>query len=516
MTPPNAASHAARPRRLALQPAGAGLIATATAHMLDARTWARTRFLVDLAMLTLAASAAVFAAPKLGTGPNRVLAALFPLLAVMLMQTRRGADQLQSSALDTAAGVVGAVSSAAVVTIAAASVLGGVHPIGLTLRLWVFAVVYAGLARLVLVSIRSQAFSNRELAMPTLIMGAGSVGDLLVRRMSEDRTYGMRPVGFLDADPMPPSEKSGAPAIPVLGGPGDLADAVAETGARRVILAFSSEPDHVLVDKVAECQKLGVEVLLVPRLFESINDRVTIDYIGEVPLLALRPTNPRSWQFALKHGFDKVVALLSLIVLAPLLAVISLLVRLSSPGPVLFRQHRIGRDGHKFTMLKFRTMRGDPAVVGEADAGWVAELGGESRQPLNAREERTTAVGRFLRKTSFDELPQLLNVVRGDMSLVGPRPERVSYVRDFERLVHRYTDRHRVKSGLTGLSQVNGLRGETSIADRVRYDNYYIQNWSLRLDLKIIMLTVSEVLRFRDSQKARKYGADWRRTRRRG
>jgi lipopolysaccharide/colanic/teichoic acid biosynthesis glycosyltransferase len=152
-------------------------------------------------------------------------------------------------------------------------------------------------------------------------------------------------------------------------------------------------------------------------------------------------------------------------------------------------------------------MRGDPAIEGEADAGWAAEIRGDLQSPATAPVDRTTRVGRFLRAASLDELPQLLNVLRGEMSFVGPRPERIRYAHDFERMVQRYTDRHRVKSGITGWAQVNGLRGQTSIADRVEWDNYYIRNWSLALDLKIVMLTVAEVLRFRDGWKARKYAA---------
>ncbi len=516
MTPP-AAAHVEQSSALGVARARSDSAAAAVARLLDGRVWSQIRLLVDLVVLCLASIAALYAGPIPDSGRAQWVAGVFPLLTLVLLRVRRDPDErLHGSPLDTTAHVLGAVSLSSMMMIAAGSVVGGSHPVGLAVRLWLFAAVYLTLARLVLGSVRAQAGRNEALAMPTLIMGAGSVAELLVKRMTEDGCYGMRPVGYLDADPMPRLENTGAPAIPVLGGPDDLETAVAQTGARRLILAFSSEPDRVLVDKVAECQRLGVEVLLVPRLFESINDRMTVDHIGEVPLLSLRPTNPRSWEFTVKHAVDRSVALLSLILLSPLFAVVALVIRLCSSGPVLFRQHRVGRDGHEFAMLKFRTMRGDPAVLGEADAGWAAKLRGESGTPGSGPEDRTTAVGHFLRKSSIDELPQLLNVLRGDMSLVGPRPERVSYVRDFERVVYRYTDRHRVKSGLTGWAQVSGLRGETSIADRVKWDNYYIQNWSLKLDLKIVMLTFAEVLRFRDSQKARKYGPDWARKRRLG
>jgi exopolysaccharide biosynthesis polyprenyl glycosylphosphotransferase len=266
-----------------------------------------------------------------------------------------------------------------------------------------------------------------------------------------------------------------------------------------VILAFSSDPDHELVGIVRRCQELRVEVSLVPRLYESINGRATLDHVGGLPLLALRPVNPRGWQFAVKHVVDRAASLLAIVAIAPLMLVIALAVRLSSPGPVLFRQRRVGRDGQAFDLLKFRTMREPSGAEFFEPPEGVAPGGVEG-------EDRTTGVGRLLRRSSLDELPQFLNVLRGEMSIVGPRPERPVFVDRFARDVDRYTDRHRVKSGITGWAQVNGLRGQTSIADRVEWDNFYIQNWSLRLDLRILALTVAEVLKFRDSQQMRKYG----------
>ena len=176
--------------------------------------------------------------------------------------------------------------------------------------------------------------------------------------------------------------------------------------------------------------------------------------------------------------------------MSPVLAVIAVAVKLTSSGPVLFHQQRVGRDGRTFDVLKFRTMIEAPVPSSFQVGDGLAPGGVEGL-------DRRTPLGRVLRDLSLDELPQLYNVLRGDMSLVGPRPERPEYVVRFARDVARYEDRHRVKSGITGWAQVHGYRGQTSIADRVEWDNYYIQNWSIWLDLRIIFMTIAEVLRFR-------------------
>ena len=446
--------------------------------------------LVDLVVLCLAASAALFGTQLPVSATARWLAAGFPVLSLVMLHARRGPDQhLSGSALATAAHVLGTISLAAMLSVAADSILGATHPVALTLRLWLFSTVYLLVARLVLLWVRNSAVQTESLATPTLVVGAGIVGKQLVKRLTVERRYGLRPVGFLDSDPVR-SEPALTSPVPVLGPLEHLGEAVQSTGARHVILAFTSEPDHVLLEIVKECERLGIEVSLVPRLFESISARAVFDHVGGLPLLSLRPTDPRGWQFVVKHVFDRMFALLALIALAPLMLVIAVAVRLSSPGPVLFRQRRVGRDGREFDLLKFRTMydgyRSDGFVLPEG----LAPGGVEG-------EDRRTRVGRHLRNFSVDELPQLINVLRGDMSLVGPRPERPNYVQRFTRTVARYEDRHRVKSGITGLAQVHGLRGQTSIVDRVEWDNWYIQNWSLWLDLRILMLTVGEILRLR-------------------
>jgi exopolysaccharide biosynthesis polyprenyl glycosylphosphotransferase len=489
MNPPPAVTHAAPTRDVSLR--FGSELSSALARVLQPRPWSRLRLLVDLVTLYLASSAALFAAPITNDATNRWMAAFFPLLTLAILHARRSPDdQLNGSVLDTWTHVLGVVSLASMLTIAADSILGGTHAIALALRLWLFALVYLGVARLVLLSIRKQAVRNTALATPTLVVGAGIVGGQLVRRLVDEPRYGLRPVGFLDSDPLPGVRGGSFASVPVLGGPLDVAAAVARTGAKRVILAFSSGPDRDLVDTVKQCQALGVSVSLIPRLYEAMDDRATLDHVGGLPLLSLHATDPRGWQFAIKHAFDRGFALIAVIACAPLMLLAALAVRLTSPGPIFFRQRRVGRDGHVFDLLKFRTM-----YVRATDDGWRPP-DGCAPGGVEGVDNRTL-VGRFLRESSLDEIPQLINVLRGDMSLIGPRPERPEFVERFAVEVDRYEDRHRVKSGITGWAQVNGLRGQTSIYDRVEFDNYYIRNWSLGLDARIMALTIAEVLRFR-------------------
>lgn len=223
-------------------------------------------------------------------------------------------------------------------------------------------------------------------------------------------------------------------------------------------------------------------------MFESVNLRVSLDNIGPLPLLNLSWVDPKGWQFAIKHGIDRVVSAVLLILLSPVLLGLALAVRFSSPGPILYRQLRIGRDGRRFDILKFRSMRVDEDWVSAPDFDVSTAPGGVEGA------DRRTPIGSWLRRYSLDELPQLFNVLLGQMSLIGPRPERPEFVEVFDEEVRRYSDRHRVKSGITGLAQVSGFRGKTSLPERVELDNYYIQNWSMALDLKIALRTFGAVL----------------------
>jgi exopolysaccharide biosynthesis polyprenyl glycosylphosphotransferase len=461
------------------------------AWLLDGAGFNWLRFGVDVLMLGLSVVAAV-AGAHAAKVPLDGLVALyfFPALVVMLLYLRGMYKRtLSISILDGILPVLSAISVAAMACLAVVVFSDPAsRPAGLMARAWLFATVYVGAGRMLLSVSQRRARDRGLLGRRAVIVGAGKVGAHVARRLEDHPFYGLRPIGFLDSDP-PPMVDVADRRAPVLGGPGDLERVARDEGVEHVILAFSAEADQRLVPLVRQCDELGLEVSVVPRLYEAINERVALDHLGGLPLLALRAVDPKGWQFATKHAFDRVAAALLLVLLSPVLAAVALGVKVSSPGPTLFLQRRVGRDGQVFDLLKFRSMRlpGDDAGDFRPQPG--AAPGGVEGQ------DRRTRFGRFIRRSSLDELPQLLNVLRGEMSLIGPRPERPEFVNLFGGDIDRYKDRHRVKSGITGWAQVNGYRGQTSLADRVEWDNFYIENWSLWLDVKILLLTFVAIAR---------------------
>lgn len=308
-----------------------------------------------------------------------------------------------------------------------------------------------------------------------VIIGAGQIGTQVATILREHREYGLEPVGFLDS-----LEGSGL-SMPILGDAHALVPVVEGHQVTTVIIAFGAIGEGQLVGVLRACDALPVEVYVVPRFFELgiAQTGVTTEDVWGIPLIHLRRSALRPGARITKRAFDLVLATVGLLVLAPLFLAIALAVRRSSPGPVFFRQSRIGKDERPFELLKFRTMR----VNDDSDTTWSV-----------ADDARVTQIGRFLRRTYLDELPQLLNVLRGEMSLVGPRPERPHFAQRFAQEVPRYDDRHRVAGGITGWAQVHGLRGDTPIPDRARFDNHYIENWSLWRDVVILARTIASVL----------------------
>jgi exopolysaccharide biosynthesis polyprenyl glycosylphosphotransferase len=465
--------------------------------LLEGTSWTVTALCADAVMLVLAVVAALVGAQAAGVHASALPAWFFPPLVMGLLAIRGlYRPKITVDWLDEAGHVVGACSVAAMSVIAVSVfVAGAAEQAEMLARVWVFGMIYVAGSRYVLNVTQRRARVERSIAIPTLIFGAGRIGAQVERRLDEKPELGLRPVGYIDSVP-PTDDQVPGRRVPVLGSPADLESIVARTGAQHVVLAFMSSrgSDANLVQVVRKCDELGLEVSLVPRLFESINVRVKLEHIGGMPLYRLRAVNPKGWQFAIKHALDRAMAALLIVLLAPLLVVTTAAVRLSSPGPILFRQRRVGRDERPFDLLKFRSMKlGDETAKAH---GNVKVLLPEDTAPGGVEgADRRTAVGRLMRRISIDELPQLLNVLRGEMSIVGPRPERPEFVELFERRVSRYEDRHRVKAGITGWAQVHGLRGKTSLSDRIEWDNYYIENWSLWLDLKILLMTVAAVFR---------------------
>ncbi len=366
------------------------------------------------------------------------------------------------------------------------------RPGGLVARMWICAAVLIAVNRLILATLQRWMRRRLDFLAPTLIVGNGEVAHQLCQRLEASPQYGLAPVGLLSVDPplWAGMELGSVPTTQRIGSPDSIEEAIEETGAEAVIIAFSRMQDRELRSGVVRvAHKRGLRVWVVPRMFDAVGQRVRVEHVGGLPVLALPHANPRGWEFTVKHVGDRVAAGLALVVIGPLLLVLAMLIRMSSPGPIFFRQKRVGRDGLVFDCLKFRSMRLPPA----ADEAFQPRPG--SAPGGVEGSDRRTKIGRVLRATSMDELPQLINVLKGEMSLVGPRPERPEYVELFDAQFRRYGERHRVKAGLTGWAQVHGLRGQTSIADRAEWDNYYIENWSLALDFKILALTIPAVLR---------------------
>ena len=472
----------------ALEPFELDLLRERAHHRAPTRAWARGALLLDTVLL-----AAAGAATQLGSGDAGILrvspvwiVAYAALVLGMLQLRGMYSWRLRVSVLDDLRGILAVTALASMAVLSLRILLpGDVDDLApQSLRLLAFSAVYLAAGRVAYDWAQLNARRHGELAKPTLIVGAGRVGRLTANRLLEHRELGLVPVGFIDKEPL---DEPGLP-VPVLGASWDLEHLIEQHGIEHVVVTFSTAPSEVLLREIERCEQLGVSVSLVPRLFERMTERLTVDHLGGLPLLSAQRVDPKGLQFALKYTVDRIVAGLLLLVLLPLFGLLVLGTLLSVGRPIFFRQPRFGLDGREFEMLKFRSMRAAPEQLEVLDLPPDTAPGGVEG------DDRRTPFGTLLRKTSLDELPQLLNVLKGDMSLIGPRPERPDFARMFEDNVYRYGDRHRVKSGITGWAQVHGLRGKTSLSDRVEWDNYYIENWSLWLDVKILLMTVWAVL----------------------
>jgi Undecaprenyl-phosphate glucose phosphotransferase len=348
---------------------------------------------------------------------------------------------------------------------------------------WIAVIVAPAIARVLyrqlLSMLRHRGIDTRRV----ILVGAREPGRDVLNTIRRNPQLGYQVHGFLsDSTPV----GSLIDEVPVLGRTSSLGRVVRTSQADEVIIALSGRSSAEVLDLVALAEDESVDIKLYPDAFQLItNTGISIGDVSGLPLISVRNValdNPLNR--GLKRGLDLVVSVLMLTFASPLMLLIAFLIKIDSPGPTFFVQERVGIGGNPFPMIKFRTMRMNAPQL----ASWTTK-----------NDPRVTALGAFLRRTSLDELPQFINVLRGEMSVVGPRPEQLHWVEQFRQEIPRYMRRHQQKAGITGWAQINGLRGDSSIAERTRLDLYYVENWSLLFDIKIIIQTAVGIVTGRNN-----------------
>jgi Undecaprenyl-phosphate glucose phosphotransferase len=310
-----------------------------------------------------------------------------------------------------------------------------------------------------------------------LIAGAGDLGRMVADRVLQHREFGYQVVGFIDD--RAGGDHIGYRGLPLLGTLAEVGDIAVRERVDHLYVALPLEEHAKLLDLVELTSRECIDVKVVPDLLQFLTLRARLEDLDGLPIININDVPLQGFNAWLKRASDIVLSVAALVIMGIPLAIIAALVKWTSRGPVFYRQERMGLDGKAFTVYKYRSMY---------------EGAEEGTGPIWAREDdpRATPVGRWLRHLDLDELPQFWNVLRGDMSIVGPRPERPFFVEQFKHRIPQYMLRHKVKAGITGWAQVNGWRGNTSLEKRIEYDLYYIENWSVSLDLKIMWLTLTK------------------------
>lgn len=348
------------------------------------------------------------------------------------------------------------------------------YPRGLLFYAWIFSIGLVVLGRETHQSFRNRLRQRGIGRDNLLIVGNGKIAREIGRKIGANPTLGYNAVGVVVNGKT--QSRTNLSGIPVIGLYQDLPSLIDQYGVDQVIIALPEIQREELVELITLCQRGRVDIKIYPDIFAYMAGDLSVDDLGGTPLLTVRDIALRGWKLSLKRGLDIFGSLSGMIFLSPFMLVTALIIRLESKGEVFYTQERMGLDGKPFFVVKFRTMRQDAEASGP---GWTVK-----------NDPRVTRLGSFMRKTNWDEIPQLMNVLVGEMSLVGPRPERPVYVLEFRDQIPRYMERHREKAGMTGWAQVNGLRGDTSIEERTEYDLWYVENWSLWLDIKIIIRTI--------------------------
>lgn len=378
------------------------------------------------------------------------------------------------SRIDKTYSIIGAVSLGTITSVACTAFVyknSLDYPRAMVIYAWTLTIPFVIVGRLLTDAL--QVSYRRANATRVAIVGGDDLGLMVLQKINQSPKLGYQPVGFIDDAP----GRTSVAGLPVLGNTCQIGCLIREQNIQEVIIALPNASHEEVLDLISQCEREHAVVRIFPDVFQIIASELSIDDLNGLPLLTVRDVALRGWRKAVKRGMDVAVSTIGLIVLSPLMLLVALAIKLESPGPVFFLQERMGLDARPFQMLKFRSMRTDAEK--ETGPVWTVE-----------NDPRRTYLGAFIRKYSIDELPQFINVLVGDMSLVGPRPERPVFVEQFRQIVPRYMDRHKEKAGITGWAQVNGLRGDTSIVERTKYDLWYIENWSLLLDIKILIRTI--------------------------
>ncbi len=346
---------------------------------------------------------------------------------------------------------------------------------------WVFSMILVTLGREFYRQVYTLLYRRGIGRANLLIVGTGRLARDIMQKTRNRPELGYELVGLVHEGD---KAKDKIRNVPILGTYPDLPRIIDEYGVEQVIIALPEAKRAELVELITLCQRGEVDIKVYPDLFAYMAGDLNVHDLAGTPMLTVRDIALRGWKLSLKRSLDFFGAAFGLIFLSPLMLLTAVLIRLESSGPVFYSQVRMSLDGKPLNIIKFRSMFVDAEAEG---VGWTVE-----------NDPRVTRVGRFMRRTSWDEIPNLINVLFGQMSLVGPRPERPVYVQEFRKQIPRYMERHREKGGMTGWAQINGLRGDTSIAERTTYDVWYVENWSLWLDIKIILRTFMLIILRKD------------------
>lgn len=350
--------------------------------------------------------------------------------------------------------------------------------------LWMSAISFVFCGRILIYVIRKRLLSRGRELRNAVIVGNNETANAVYEKLILNKLYGYNLLGYYAS-----SQAQTNHAISnrkYLGTIDELIQSINNHEIEVALITLESPDFHQIYSILRETDGVNVELMLVPDVLGLMTSRIDIKEIEGIPFIKIKGVPITTWGRILKRMFDVLFSIVVLIFFFPVMILISVLIKLNSQGPVFYKQERIGLNGEIFNVYKFRTMRLDAEK--ETGPVWATK-----------EDSRTTSIGKILRRTSLDELPQFLNTLRGEMSVVGPRPERPFFVDQFKNSVPKYLDRHLLKSGITGWAQVNGMRGQASIEERTKYDLYYIENWSLSLDIKIIMKTIKAVLFGKDA-----------------